>query len=816
VLADLDGDGALDHVAAVGKKSLRVAFGSGGGGFAPSIEVQVSMPASRVAASDVDGDGDWDLLVVGVVSGSWDSSLVFLRNDGGGSFAAPVETYVGKSAYALRLGDFDVDGKVDVAIGVDGGMSVLLSDGTGAFQPLFAPDIPKYTVAAADFDLDGAPDLGARATGVQFYRNDGTGAFEPPVTTPYGEDNRLLEAGDYDTDGAPDLVTTVLAPGSTDTRVQAILNVGGGSFAPAPIVSVSEGERAAAIRPADTDGDGSLDVVLTTTVIFGGPSPEDPPALVWARGDGSGGFTGSSHPIGPTGAPLEIYSHGLALGDVDGDSELDAVALASDTFFVVFPGDGAGGFHGSEVAAEIDDVTSGALADLDGDGYLDLAAAVYPTKLAIALGDGDGAFLAPAVYDLGAETKNLVPLDWDGDLDLDLLGVTQHGQVGLFAGDGTGAIALGDAVDLDAENVSDTLHGDFDGDGAQDLVVLISASAYAGRLVKRDATGGLAWGMLDLCQSGTCTFIMGGDAGDVDLDGALDLVLVRWEIPYIGGRLDTYLGNGAGAFAFAATTTGLDPSAMDVHLVELNSDAYLDAVLPGYVTDTALGDGAGAFIHHTSLPTEDQGIPPGPLVLADVAGDGRTDLVRGYGGVWLGDGTAAPSLQGIYSWPGINLLAGDVDADGARDVVTFNGSRGEVYLTEGLTGCAGEIAAYGLASPGSGGFAPSLTVTGCASPGGTLRVRLEDALGGAPALIALGKAESHVPFLNGYELLVGQVVAAPPISLTGVVAGSGAAEIVATLGGSTAGAFLTLQAFVLDPGATGSVASTNAVRIAVH
>lgn len=96
-------------------------------------------------------------------------------------------------------------------------------------------------------------------------------------------------------------------------------------------------------------------------------------------------------------------------------------------------------------------------------------------------------------------------------------------------------------------------------------------------------------------------------------------------------------------------------------------------------------------------------------------------------------------------------------------------------------------------------------------------MRIEDALGGAPALMALGKAEAHVPFLNGYELLVGQVVATPAVSLTGAVAGAGAAEIVAALGATTPpGAFVTLQAFVLDPGATGSVASTNGVRITVQ
>ena len=122
------------------------------------------------------------------------------------------------------------------------------------------------------------------------------------------------------------------------------------------------------VELGDLDGNGTLDAVIANW--------SSQANTVWLS-DGAGNFT--PHPTTPTLAP-GVSTLGVALGDIDGDGDLDAVFANDGPPMSTWLNDGAGSFsphpttpsfgggRGFEVG----------LADLDGDGDLDAARTPAP------------------------------------------------------------------------------------------------------------------------------------------------------------------------------------------------------------------------------------------------------------------------------------------------------------------------------------------------------------------------------------------------------------------------------------------------------
>ncbi len=139
-----------------------------------------------------------------------------------------------------------------------------------------------------------------------------------------------------------------------------------------------------------------------------------------------------------TGARVEIVGgeqpEGVALGDLDGDGDLDLVT-ANETSgdIAIHLNDGAGGVQETRLVAMSPGLTSVALADFDGDGRLDVAAGEH-----VRLGRGDGTFGRRVSVVPGFEGGNVRAADLDGDGDVDIAG----GRTGILylrhgRGDGT-------------------------------------------------------------------------------------------------------------------------------------------------------------------------------------------------------------------------------------------------------------------------------------------------------------------------------------------------------------------------------------------
>ncbi len=218
--ADLDGDVDADLAVASGTAdNVTILRNVGAGNFSPSAPVTVGDMPHAITAADLDGDGDRDL-----ATANFDSNdVTILRNKGAGGFsAAPTspET-VGIDPAALAAADLDGDGDRDLVVAnqTSDTLTVLRNGGTGDFkQPATSPEPAgeaPFAVAAADFDLDGDQDLAVAnafaavlgTPNVTILRNNGVGNFGPAATSPEvaGGIPAALTATDFDADGDRDL-----------------------------------------------------------------------------------------------------------------------------------------------------------------------------------------------------------------------------------------------------------------------------------------------------------------------------------------------------------------------------------------------------------------------------------------------------------------------------------------------------------------------------------------------------------------------------------------------------------------------------------
>lgn len=259
-VADIDGDGDIDLLACndnpFGAGTVSVRLNDGNGSFRGSTSLVVGGGPRSITATDVDGDGDLDLLTA-----NSNTSTVSVRlNDGSGNFSTTPDVPVGPYPYQCEAADLDNDGDVDLLTFSSGGAAVSLNDGNGNFSgPSSVPlGTGAGSLVAADIDRDGDLDLLATSNSTQpsivsVSLNNGSGGFSSAPAVAVGSNPIGLAVVDVDSDGDLDLLTA--DNGSTTVSVR--LNDGNGSFSTAPDVPVSLYPQS--LAAADVDGDGDLD-----------------------------------------------------------------------------------------------------------------------------------------------------------------------------------------------------------------------------------------------------------------------------------------------------------------------------------------------------------------------------------------------------------------------------------------------------------------------------------------------------------------------------------------------------------------------------
>lgn len=336
--------------------------------FAPPANSGVGSRPDSIVVGDFNGDGKQDLATA---NGSVDNVSVLLGN-GTGGFSAATNFAVGTLPTSVAVGDFDNDGNQDLVTSNQNSasVSILLGDGTGSFAiaASWAAGANPQSVAVGDFNGDFKDDLVVAngSNSVSVLMNDGEGNFEEPVSFAVGGPPLSVAVGEFNGDGKPDLATA----NGTSQNLSVLLGNGAGGFAAATNFNIAGNPQSVAV--ADLNGDGKQD--LATAHIF-----SDKVSVL--LGNGAGSFSAAAE-FGVGSTPKSV-----ALGDFNGDGKQDLVAANQNSVGVsILLGDGAGSFSTPLNFGSAITPVSVAVGDFNGDGMQDLATAnLFADNLSVLL-----------------------------------------------------------------------------------------------------------------------------------------------------------------------------------------------------------------------------------------------------------------------------------------------------------------------------------------------------------------------------------------------------------------------------------------------
>jgi hypothetical protein len=349
---DLDRDGRPDLLACDDKLQAIVWLRPAAPGQFTETTLMAGLPSPvHVEAYDIDGDGDLDLLVacMGEVFPNNDKigSVIILENDGRQHFTKHVIAEHIARVTDIRAGDFDGDGKPDLAVaqfGYDQGeIRWMRNLGNWQFESHNLLNLSgTINVCVADLNGDRALDIVAVVSQqweeIHLFENDGKGNFTDRIL--FGSTNEDYGSSgislcDLNRDGRPDILYTngdgfaYADPGKRPWHgVQWLENLGGGSFR---FHRIADMPGAYSPVGVDVDGDGTTDVVCVSG--FNDWKNPDAVSLMYFANDGKMNFT--PHVL----AHSPIQQITCAAGDFDGSGR---TSLVTGGFYSYPPFDNMG------------------------------------------------------------------------------------------------------------------------------------------------------------------------------------------------------------------------------------------------------------------------------------------------------------------------------------------------------------------------------------------------------------------------------------------------------------------------------------------
>ncbi len=496
VVADFDGDSIDDFiVAGLGYKykAKNVLYlGDGMGSFVASSAFTIENSYGfdlDMATADVDNDGDWDVALT--AQGSANSIKLYL-NDGAGGFTLSEEDEFVKVQYGnILFSDVDSDGDPDLlisgGIGRDYDIAVLYkNNGHGHFMKDTYSKLKGVNKGSATFvDVDGDRDLDLLTSGsfiiddkvttgwaTNMYLNDGKGNFDRVAELPF--ENIMYKGefaiGDINGDQKDDIIGKGFGGNNYEALVKAFIYDDAGHYLEqwrSPLFKSSD----AHIQMVDIDRGQDLDVILS------GDFRNSSTNMLWFRNSGDGAFQMKEIDA------IQNYNLGnMAFVDVNGDNYPDLITFSgaySSHAPKLFINDGKGNFN--EVKERpFSSAKNGFLAagDVDRDGDQDVVicglAGGYGTK--IYLNDGSGKFTEDtnnAIEGVGSGAVLLEDINGDSAPDLILAGRNDRYErvLRLYINDGEGVFEEVSSNPFEGIGSCALALGDVTGNGYPDLLV---------------------------------------------------------------------------------------------------------------------------------------------------------------------------------------------------------------------------------------------------------------------------------------------------------------------------------------------------------
>ncbi|MCB0567847.1 MAG: T9SS type A sorting domain-containing protein [Phaeodactylibacter sp.] len=682
--ADVEGDGDSDVLITGENDSARIAklyTNDGTGSFTEVMGTPFDgVTVGSVAFSDVDGDGDNDVLITGTSNPGRIAKLY--TNNGTGSFSEVMGTpFAGVSRSSIAFADVDGDGDSDVLITGDGGAvgeiaKLYTNDGMGSFTEVidtFFVGVSNSSIAFSDVDGDGDSDV--LITGQQdffegfakLYTNDGTGSFAEVMGAPFdGVYNSSIAFSDVDSDGDSD----VLIVGENDSERIAKLytNDGAGSFAEVMGTNFDGVDRGASIAFSDVDGDGDSDLLIT-----GRNNSFERIAKLYTN-DGMGNYPVVLPP------PFEdVGASSIAFSDVDGDGDSDVLITGvtnSGRISKLYTNDGASIFT-EVMGTPFEAVASGCIAfsDVDGDGDSDVLITGRTNSGRISklyTNDGMGSFTEVTGTPFPGVSVSYVAfsdVDGDGDNDVLITGASNPGPeiVKLYTNDGMGNFTEVTDTPFNNIKVRRFAFSDVDGDGDSDLLMIgrnNSGPPFAlfAKLYSNDGTGSFTEVMgtpFEGTESSAIAF------SDVDGDGDSDVLITGAISPGVN-IAKLYTNDGTGNYTEATGTPFAGVYYSSIAFSDVDGDGDSDVLITGaispdtYIAKLYTNDGTGSYTEVMGTPFDGVAGGSNAIAFSDIDGDGDSDVLI-TGGISL-----AKSIAKLYTNDG--ALTSSVEAQNTLDL----------------------------------------------------------------------------------------------------------------------------------------------------
>jgi hypothetical protein len=577
---DFNGDGRPDIVAGNapnfnGQGGVSVMLNNGVGGFGEAIFYPAGQYQPGVVTGDFNNDGKVDI----AMSNYFSDTVSVLLGIGTGDFSAAINSGTGGlRPETIAAGDFNHDGKLDLAVsnnplsGPGHNIAIIVGDGAGHFT--VTTTIPGVAfLGSADFNSDGNLDLIGVTDQLRFYLGNSTGGFiqQPDVNTGILVTSFTID--DVNNDGAADIIAV-----SGSNSLSVVLGIGNGTFNPPTLYPINVVRVGSFVATGDINGDGHVDIASTNHDTNG--------QVHVLRGNSTGSFTFVGSYSTTVRRPLRI-----SVTDFNGDERSDIAALNYD--------DGIG-----KVLVLLSTcLTPTPRYDFDGDGKSEVTVYRAESGFWYALRSSNNSLLAQS---WGNSSDRVVAGDYDGDSKTDMAVYRRSSGTWYILQSTNSTIkaqAFGTLTDI-------PVPADYDGDGRADLAVYRSGAWYIQSSVDNSV----------LTQS----FGVSSDRpmpADYDGDGKADLCVYRSGVWYIQQSSNSTVRG----VSFGTTT--------DLPLTgDFDGDGRADVAV--YRAET--GTWYAFRSSNNSLLAQRWGISTDIPVAADYDGDAKTDLAvyRPTDGTW--------------------------------------------------------------------------------------------------------------------------------------------------------------------------------------